>query len=222
MRKRDQKLERDIDVEVMDAMLNDPDYNPTFRGVIHTDYEVDSIRALWVLENQLFLDHVTDKEPTIPYLKERYNLKQPVQFIREVCNFDTGQRMTKTQRGSINKLREKARKAEKYSNRVLEAATEVNLQLKGREAQQRLAALLSKYNSLGFRGQRSKNDKGKIELIFPDINGKTNLHTFNTYQDALLFLIGFMQGHAVATQKELQKWETKVLYELQRRNNREG
>ena len=222
MRKRDQKLERDIDVEVMDAMLNDPDYNPTFRGVIHTDYEVDSIRALWVLENQLKLDHITDEEPTATYLKDKYNLKQPIQFIREVCNFDTGTRMTKTQRGSINKLREKARKAEKYSLRIIENVQEVNLKLKGREAQRKLVAMLTRYNSLGYKHRRNKNEDNKIEILFPELNGQSKLHLFDTYQEALLYLTGFIHGHAVATQKELQKWETKVLYELQRRNNRES
>lgn len=223
MRKdRDQQLERDIDVEVMDNMLNDPDYNPSFRGVVHTDYEVDSLRALWVLEHQLFLDHITDKEPTVPYLKEKYKLKQHIQFLREVFNFNTGERMTKTQRGSINKLREKARKAEKYSLRMLEDVQEVNLQLKGKEAQRQLINLLTRYKRLGWRHRRNKNEDNKIEIMFPEVNGENKLYFFNTYQDALLFLTGFIQGHAVATQKELQKWEAKVLYELQRRNNREG
>lgn len=222
MDKRDQRLGKDTDIQIMENMLDDPDYNPSFQCTTHTDYEVDSVRALWVLEHQLFIDHITDKKPTVPYLKTKYKLKQHIQFLREVFNFNSGERMTKTQRGSINKLREKARKAEKNSLRILKDVQEVNLQLKGKEAQLQLMNLLSRYKRLGWRYRRNRNEDNKIEIMFPEVNGVNKLYFFKTYQEALLFLTGFIQGHAVATQKELQKWETRTLYELQRRNNREG
>jgi len=219
---RDQRLERDIDIEVMNNMLDDPDYNPAFIKTSTTDYETDSIRALWVLEHQLFLDHITKTKPTTPYLKNKYNLRQTQQFLLEVTNFNTGERMTKSQRGSINKLREQARKAEKYSLRSLKDVQEVNLKLKGKEAQLQLINLLSRYKRLGWLYRRHKNEDNKIEIMFPEVKGKNKLCFFNTYQEALLFLTGFIQGHEVAKYKELQKWETKVLYELQKRNTREG
>lgn len=221
----------EIDVQIMNDMLDDIDYEPMQRNTTYTDYEVDSVRALWVLEHQLRYDEkIVDVELKVKNFIKKYDIKIPIKLVTEIVSFDSPYRKTPAKRESIRKLLKEARRVENNSLFRLYGISNDQLVFKNHhEKSVHLAKLLRVYmRKVGGSFRLNKTVDGrKIELAFPETKrdsykGKKiikRIRLFDNENDALFFLAGFVHGHSMATLIETQKWEKQVLNELQKRNN---
>ena len=220
----------EIGIQTMNDMLDDPDYEPMQRGNAYTDKEIDSVRALWVLEHQLRYDGLVEGDLVVKNFRKKYDIKIPLQIVKWIVDFKSPYRKTPAKRKSINKLIKEAKRVENNSLYKIHELSNLSLEFKNKQDESReLIRLLRKYMRIvGGTFRLNKTLDGRqIEIVFPETKSSSyrgkkiiqRLRLFKNEHDALFFLAGFIQGHGVGQCLEIQKWETQVLYELQKRNN---
>ena len=220
----------EIGIQTMNNMLDNPDYEPMKRRNAYTDKEIDSVRALWVLEHQLRYDCVIEGELKVKDFIKKYDIKIPRQIVNWIVDFDSPYRKTPEKRMSINKLKKEAKRIENSCLNKIYEISNLSLTFKNKQEEGvELIRLLRKFlNRVGGTYRLNKTLEGrKLELMFPETSSNTyrgkkiikRLRLFDNDHDALFFLSGFIQGHEVGRCLEVQKWETQVLDELRKRNS---
>lgn len=220
----------EIGIQTMNKMLDDPDYEPMQRNNAYTDIEIDSVRALWVLEHQLRYDELIEGELNVKDFRKKYKIEIPLRIVKWIVDFQSTYRKTPEKRKSINKLIKEAKRVENNSLYKIHEISNLSLDFKNKKEESlELIRLLKKYvRVIGGSFRLNKTLDGRqLEIVFPETKSSSyrgkkviqRLRLFKNEHDALFFLSGFIQGHGVGQCLETQKWETQVLYELHKRNN---
>lgn len=227
-------MSKDVDIEIFNRMLDDPEFDPCMLSVEYTDKEVDGWRALWVLENQLKFDRLITYKPKITILKEKYGIDIPVNYLRLILRSDNEVRVKASSRGSLTKSLRLAEARDRRNMQRFFTIAKINLNLKGCKAKRELLKILRWYGDIGFKYSLSKSIDYKVQIALPLIESKNKsirerkeikeLMEFSNYEEALKFMKGFSMGYTIGQYREVKRWENGIHYEMQRRklNKDEG